>query len=129
VCGLLQNGSALCWGRNDHGQIGNNSVGVFSSMPTFVSGNHNFTFISAGNEKVCGILINQTSLCWGTDDSGSESGCMGGLGDGGCEERHVPYPTYGDYHYSSLEAQWTWTIRNKWNTRNFFGSSISSRKL
>ncbi len=103
-CGILHNGSALCWGRNDHGQIGNGSVGFTVKEPAFVYGEYNFTYISAGNEKVCAILVNKSAFCWGNDDSGSDSGCMGGLGDGGCSERYYPTATYGNYNHTYFEA-------------------------
>jgi alpha-tubulin suppressor-like RCC1 family protein len=105
-CGLLHNGSALCWGRNDHGQIGNGSVDVLATIPSFVSGNHNFSFISLGNEKVCGILQNKSALCWGNQASGGSLECLGGLGTNDCLEYNVPTPVYGGFSFSYFEPNY-----------------------
>ncbi len=65
-CGILQNGSALCWGRNNYGQLGDNSI-TQKEYPRFVYGNKNFSKIQVGKEHSCGILQNSSLMCWGSN--------------------------------------------------------------
>jgi alpha-tubulin suppressor-like RCC1 family protein len=74
-CGVLINGSAVCWGQNDYGQLGNGSTGGSSSSPVFVSGNYEFSLITSGDDFSCGLLSNGSVACWGI-------GTYGQLGDG-----------------------------------------------
>ena len=65
TCGLNPDGVALCWGKNDQGQLGAGSVGGSSATPVVVSGGHTFTAISSGSAFTCAIDDAQTGYCWG----------------------------------------------------------------
>jgi hypothetical protein len=68
ACGVLTNGSVLCWGSNDKNQL---------SVPISV----NFTMISAGQTHACGILASNSSLlCWGDNNQGQVRGFGGFFG-------------------------------------------------
>jgi len=76
TCGLTTDGVAWCWGANQYGQLGVDSVGneckvdliadgPCSLHPRRVSGGLRFTSIDAGSEHVCGIAHNGAAFCWG----------------------------------------------------------------
>ena len=58
-CGLRQNGQAVCWGDNEHGQL---------SPP-----GHSFTAITAGYNHTCGLRENGQVACWGDNEYGQSS--------------------------------------------------------
>ncbi len=65
ACGLLANGSAVCWGNNSVGSLGNGSYGGWSNLPVLVAGGLTFTKLSVGSTATCGIASNGTLYCWG----------------------------------------------------------------
>ena len=81
ACGL-RGGQALCWGRNDHGQLGDGSL-QHRFVPTPVLGGHNFTRISAGFAHACGLRADGAAYCWGLNLNGE-------VGDGTTSERTAP---------------------------------------
>ena len=85
TCVLLDDGDVKCWGRNDNGQLGDNSQ-VAKYVPTSSTG---FTgaskaiAIAAGYEYTCAIIIDGSVKCWGRNN-------LGQLG----------YGTHGQYSWS-----------------------------
>ena len=53
-----------CAGMNGSGQLGDGTT-TDRSVPTVVSGSHNFTAILAGGKHTCGVRSDGTALCWG----------------------------------------------------------------
>jgi len=96
TCGRLVNGSLMCWGRNNRGQLG---IGNFTTMsvPTRVNSNENFTSVSAGKDYTCGVLINGSLMCWGKGDYGQ-------LGYGGTDNKYSPYPVNSNENFTSVSA-------------------------
>ena len=74
-CGLLSNGSAMCWGYNNYGQIGDGTNGTDRLNPVFVNTTNKFVSIDAGDWHSCGLLANGSAMCWGANDFGK-------IGDG-----------------------------------------------
>jgi hypothetical protein len=80
ACGLTAKGEALCWGENDHLQLGvvtprrckNEFFCPHSekSIPVFVSGGLTFTSLAVGSDYVCGITSLGSAYCWGGDELG-----------------------------------------------------------
>lgn len=68
TCGLMTNGTAICWGCG-----GNSSSGQCNVPP-----GSTFTQISAGGFHTCGLLRNGSVACWG-DNSDGESNVPTGL--------------------------------------------------
>jgi serine/threonine-protein kinase len=100
VCGIeAQTARALCWGRNESGQLGDGTT-TDHALPTLVAnGTIRFSTISAGESVVCGVEAQSArALCWGANS-------LGQLGDGSVTSRHVPTPVTGaGLRFSSIEA-------------------------
>lgn len=78
TCAILDDSSALCWGRNDYGQLGdgttdNSTTPVVVSMPAGLGVGE----ISAGSYHTCAVAANASVYCWGAHEEGSL-----GLGEG-----------------------------------------------
>ncbi|HEX5435707.1 MAG TPA: Ig-like domain-containing protein [Gemmatimonadaceae bacterium] len=71
TCALTTARAAVCWGRNDYGQLGIGSAGAPVSLPRAVAGSHHFTIISAGRRHACGIDTGGVAYCWGSDVYGA----------------------------------------------------------
>ena len=59
TCGILQDGSAVCWGLNSHGQ----------SVPPEDA----FISISSGRTHTCGLKADNSVACWGDNEHGQSS--------------------------------------------------------
>ncbi|MEM9468612.1 MAG: hypothetical protein AAF988_00450 [Pseudomonadota bacterium] len=69
-CGVDQNGSAWCWGLNDHGQIGTGSITADVEMPIQVQSLDNLKSIHTNSTHTCGLKENGELFCWGNNNSG-----------------------------------------------------------
>jgi alpha-tubulin suppressor-like RCC1 family protein len=93
TCGLTTDNRAFCWGRNDHGQLGNRTdTGPetcdgfpCSTRPVAVAGGLRFRQVSAGGDHTCGVTTDDRAFCWGHNHQGQ-------LGDGTFRNRLVPVP-------------------------------------
>ncbi|MCY4581063.1 MAG: RCC1 domain-containing protein, partial [Chloroflexi bacterium] len=56
VCAIATDGSIMCWGDNDYGQV--------SDRPTSGS----FTQISSGDNHTCALRNDGAVICWGSID-------------------------------------------------------------
>lgn len=84
TCAIMDDSSALCWGRNDFGQLGDGSTNgsttpVDVSMPTGLG----VAEISAGSLHTCAVATNASVWCWGAHEEGPL-----GLGEG--NDSNVP---------------------------------------
>lgn len=102
-CGMTTSGAAYCWGKNDHGELGNGRGGDEttsandSDRPVLVSGGLNFKLLTVGYAFACGITRNGPTYCWGLND-------LGQLGNGTRENSNVPVPVRGGLGFVSLSA-------------------------
>jgi alpha-tubulin suppressor-like RCC1 family protein len=71
----MADGVVKCWGRNDWGQVGNETTDLIWS-PIDVPGIGGAIAIAAGTWHSCAILSNGTVYCWGNNAEGN-------LGNGG----------------------------------------------
>ena len=62
---LLDNGSAMCWGSNSNGQLGNGSSGTDNATPGNVPGLQSVKSISVGGTHTCAVLDSGSAMCWG----------------------------------------------------------------
>ena len=68
-CALLSTGQVECWGRNNHGQLGDGS-NTDSSVPVEVLELNNVVALDAGFNHNCALLSNATVQCWGLNKNG-----------------------------------------------------------
>ncbi|MEJ7731253.1 MAG: hypothetical protein WKG00_18805 [Polyangiaceae bacterium] len=68
TCAVKLDGSAICWGENGHGQLGNGST-TDDVNPVVVSGLANADALALGYEHSCALAAGQVR-CWGRGSSG-----------------------------------------------------------
>ena len=124
-CAVMANGTVICWGRNNNGQLGNNSpTDSPVSAPVQVSGitgadaASTAVSVSAGNKQTCAVMADGTITCWGYN-------LYGQLGNNSTSESPVPVRvsiitgagagttavsvSTGDYHSCAVMADGTVT--------------------
>ena len=85
TCAITSNDLAYCWGRNNNGQLGNNST-TSSLAPVAVLGalsSKTVKTISIGEYHACAIASDNITYCWGWNFYGQ-------LGDGTNNASSVP---------------------------------------
>lgn len=80
TCLLLSSGAASCWGFNDYGTLGNNTIGVNSTSPVSmdlsgIGAGEKVTSIGLGEDQGCLLTDAGAVYCWGRRN-------VGQLGDG-----------------------------------------------
>lgn len=75
TCGVATDGKGYCWGSDAYGEIGDGGDVSFNSTdirtsPTLVAGALTFKDIRVGTRHVCGVLSNDTGVCWGDNAAG-----------------------------------------------------------
>jgi alpha-tubulin suppressor-like RCC1 family protein len=75
TCALTLIGSVLCWGSDEHGQLGDGPVDSSGSQYVEVQGLSNgVVAITAGFAHTCALTYAGRALCWGLDDYGQNGG-------------------------------------------------------
>jgi len=93
TCALMGNGTVQCWGRNNFGQLGDNSI-TDRSVPVLVSGIDGLTLattavsVSSGGWHTCALMANNAVKCWGKNWDGQ-------LGDNSTTSSLVPLSVVG----------------------------------
>jgi hypothetical protein len=87
TCGLTSAGGAWCWGKNDHGQLGDGTT-TDRAAPVQVQGGHTFVQIAAGWDHTCGRTAAGELWCWGY-------GSYGQMGDDHRDESAFPVAVDG----------------------------------
>ncbi|MEO8959026.1 MAG: hypothetical protein ABI304_08790 [Rudaea sp.] len=85
TCALTTTGAVKCWGDNQYGQLGNNSMAV-STVPVNVStlsSGVSAIVSGLGADNTCALIGAGAMKCWGRNDFGQ-------LGDGSTTNRLVP---------------------------------------
>lgn len=96
TCGVTTSGSAYCWGRNNHGQLGVGDT-LDRVTPVLVNGSLTFRVVRTGNEASCGVTVGGAAFCWGWNASG-------GLGDGTTFDRYNPSPVEGPTVFTDISV-------------------------
>jgi alpha-tubulin suppressor-like RCC1 family protein len=85
TCALVTGGGVKCWGRNDTGQLGDNTT-MGRTLPTDVSGlTAGVVALTIGYQQTYALTTAGEVKCWG-DNMHSQ------LGDGTTMMRKVPTP-------------------------------------
>ena len=88
TCALKENGEALCWGRNDLGQLGDGTV-FTRSLAVEVNGlAGRGVALAVGDFHSCAASENGDVMCWGVNNAGQ-------LGDGTTLDRITPVAVSG----------------------------------
>jgi alpha-tubulin suppressor-like RCC1 family protein len=74
ACAVGSTGAAYCWGKNNDGQLGNNTL-TSSSVPVAVStsgvlSGKTLTQVTAGNDLTCALDSTGLAYCWGDNTRG-----------------------------------------------------------
>ncbi|HJL14313.1 MAG TPA: hypothetical protein RMH99_01585 [Sandaracinaceae bacterium LLY-WYZ-13_1] len=77
TCAVTSGGAMYCWGRREHGRLGDGERSD-GSQPTAmpVSGGHRWSSVAAGGDATCGVRTDGVAMCFGHRHQGQ-------LGDGG----------------------------------------------
>jgi len=88
TCALTTGGDVVCWGWNQHGQLGD-GTSVNKPTPVAVPGlTGSVMALAAGHSHTCALTTGGGILCWGGNGSGQ-------LGDGTTTERWTPTAVWG----------------------------------
>jgi hypothetical protein len=112
ACALAADSTAVCWGRNDHGQLGRGTTSAFEATPTAVFGGTKFKVIAAGGDHTCGITTGSAMLCWGENGSGQ-------LGDSTVADTSAPVAVVGGYVWAEVVAGAEFTCGVKTNAGRY----------
>jgi alpha-tubulin suppressor-like RCC1 family protein len=94
-CGIKEDRSAVCWGRNGFGMLGHGVQGSFGqNPPASVAGNIAWAEITTGRLSACGVSTTNVGYCWGSNQRGEIGRAAVPLGganapDGGLTWRSV----------------------------------------
>lgn len=70
VCALLEDGSVVCWGANDRGQLGNGQTNAGSATPQKVVDLPPAAGIAVGGSHTCAWTTDGRVFCWGLNANG-----------------------------------------------------------
>ena len=111
VCGITEAGETLCWGKNEHGELGTQSPmsdcdGIpCTGEPQTVETPLRFVSLTAGSPGAgffCGLVQSGEAYWWGF-------GIGGQLGDGNRSNSHIPVPVAGGRRFVSLRSGYNGT--------------------
>jgi hypothetical protein len=65
-CGIREDGSLMCWGNNQFGQLGiEPSASAYVSEPLRVGSGDDWVDVAVGEDHSCGIRAGGRLVCWG----------------------------------------------------------------
>jgi alpha-tubulin suppressor-like RCC1 family protein len=70
TCAITDAGAAKCWGRNNYGQIGDNSTTNRISPVQVVGLSADVSVIEGGTMHTCAVMNDSSVKCWGVDAVG-----------------------------------------------------------
>lgn len=111
TCALKTDGTIWCWGDNDRGKLGDDTIDDKTEPTQEALGHTNWTTVSAGGDHTCALKSDGTLWCWGGNGWGQ-------IGDGA---EHIPtQPHANDRHTATqeirLDADWTSVSTGIWHT-------------
>ena len=97
ACALNLVGTAYCWGRDSHGQLGDTLVNNSTTPIPVADTTLQFMAISAGGRHTCGLTVTGAAYCWG-------DGALGQLGNGGTIPISWPIPVASGLSFTAISA-------------------------
>ena len=71
TCGIVEDGSLWCWGRNNAGQVGIGDSDASTAVPQEVDSTvSQWHDVAAGDEHTCAIDADGALYCWGDESQG-----------------------------------------------------------
>lgn len=77
TCGIREDNTLYCWGRNDEGELGIDVATYEVDTPTQVPGS--WLAVAAQYRTTCGIQTDHTLWCWGENAYGQAGSAAGGI--------------------------------------------------
>ena len=100
ACGIRMDDTVWCWGDDSEGQLGNGpGITGAQGAPVQISGGGSWKFINSRDGMTCGIQLDGSGWCWGSDTNGQ-------LGNGPAvtANQDVPYQIHGGGNWTSISA-------------------------
>jgi VCBS repeat-containing protein len=88
TCALMESGGVKCWGRNDHGQLGDGTTTRHLTPVDVMELGSGVAQVSAGILHTCALMESGGVKCWGYNFYGQ-------LGDGTTTQRLMPVDVLG----------------------------------
>lgn len=104
TCSVATDGTAMCWGRNDFGQLGD-GTNTLRVSPTAVQG-EGWSRIAVGGSFTCGVKTDGTLWCWGLNNFGQ-------LGGADRASSNVPRQVGTEAVWRQVTASWTHACATK----------------
>ena len=86
TCATLDDGSVVCWGYNQYGQLGDGGNADRWSPTQIAKSNYRYLLVYSGGDHTCGILYEREIECWGRN-------YWGQLGDNSTLDQNSPSST------------------------------------
>jgi alpha-tubulin suppressor-like RCC1 family protein len=97
TCVIVAGGQVKCWGYNEYGQLGDNTLVPIQRTPVTVVGLTGATALASARSHSCAIVAEGQVKCWGYNGSGQ-------LGDGTLNHRRTPVTVTGLTGATALAA-------------------------
>ncbi len=102
-------GAVWAWGNNNHGQLGDGTIGGKRSTPERVAGVSDITDVAAGYEHSLALTRDNDIQAWGRDSAG-QLGNDAEQYNPTSQDRALPVKTYGLTRVTSLSAGYSHSL-------------------
>jgi hypothetical protein len=83
TCAIMLDGTLWCWGFNESGQLGDNTLDSKSTPVAVVTFGQTWAVVAAGVTHTCALATGGSLWCWGDNSAGQ-------LGIGSSQPREIP---------------------------------------
>ena len=106
ACALKTDGTVVCWGVNDVGQLGRGAVSSATSVAAAVPDLDRVASLTSGRAHTCARKTSGAVFCWGAGDAGQ-------LGAGSTDPHYLPevVPTLGSVRNVAASEDTTCAVR------------------